>query len=84
MKTKSQDLALVTALFSLAEGDRKADIRALALEVGAEPVAVWQALGRLEQKGLVDRRRVRLTFLGLALAAKARSRSVRAPALRAA
>ena len=74
-------LAVLDALFTLA--DRATDASGLALRLGATPTAVARALVHLEQRGLADATKIRLTLAGLAAATALRN-STLAPAALAA
>ena len=58
-------------LFSLARDDRPADLALVAAELGASCVETDELLDQLEDAGLVDANRVRLTLSGLTLAVSA-------------
>lgn len=73
---------LLSTLLGLARGDVRASKARLAAELGVSDEDVARELVFLERRGLVDAKRVRLTFLGLASAAAAVSE--RAPRLRVA
>lgn len=75
MQTNNISEAVLRALFELARDNRRAHIANVARLVGVSAREVDAALMRLEATNLVDATRVRLTFLGLAVA-------VRLPALR--
>jgi hypothetical protein len=81
--TPKQEMELLAALFSLAQHDIPADLDNLtdALCRRLDSRQMWQLLGRLEARGLVDRARMRLTFIGLAVAtalkSEAAARSIR-------
>ena len=61
-------LSVLYALFSLASADSKAHVSAVARAAGVSPTLAVRALARLEELGLCDASRVRLTFRGLAVA----------------
>lgn len=56
------------AMFSLSRATLPVDASSIARVVGTSPVRVAEALVVLEQRGLVDASRARLTMLGLAKA----------------
>ncbi|MCG8557185.1 MAG: MarR family transcriptional regulator [Proteobacteria bacterium] len=61
--------ATLYALFELARADRPAQAGVIAEAIGSTPSVVARALVELEQEGLVDATRARLTMRGLAVAA---------------
>ena len=74
-------ITLLLALHDLARTGLSADLGVLAGRLAWGVGRVVRVLGELEDKGLVDRRRCRLTLAGLAFAAAfaaKRGRSVRA------
>jgi Mn-dependent DtxR family transcriptional regulator len=60
---------IANELFRRAQADETADIFDLAQVCGTSLFAVLKALQKLDAEGLVDARRLRLTFSGLALVA---------------
>jgi DNA-binding MarR family transcriptional regulator len=68
----------VRVLFLLAKEDIHSDLSVLSLALGIAPIAAGRLLDRLEERGLVDAQRVRLTMAGLVVAASmdARDRKV--------
>jgi Mn-dependent DtxR family transcriptional regulator len=61
--------ALLDALYTLSPTQARLDAPSLARRLGVSPSDAARALVRLEQLGLVDAVRVRLTMRGLAVAA---------------
>jgi len=59
---------LLTTLFVRSQNNDCIDLLVLSERAGASPYAVLRALSTLEDAGLVDARRLRLTLSGLALA----------------
>ncbi|HKO93585.1 MAG TPA: hypothetical protein VJU61_20670 [Polyangiaceae bacterium] len=59
---------LLTTLFVRSQANDSIDLLLLSERAGASPYAVLRALSALQDAGLVDARRLRLTLNGLALA----------------
>jgi len=59
---------LLTTLFVCSQNNDSIDLFVLCERAGASPYAVLRALATLEHAGLVDARRLRLSWSGLALA----------------
>jgi len=59
---------LLTTLFVRSQNNDYIDLLVLSERAGASPYAVLRALSALQDAGLVDARRLRLTLSGLALA----------------
>lgn len=72
MDTLNKELLL--ALFDLAQLDAAANVQRLSDDLGRSRRVVADALDDLARAGLVRAETVRLTFLGLAVATKLRSR----------
>ncbi len=66
--------ALLIALLDLAQEDQAANVRRLAERLGVRLAVAADTLSELDELGLASAARIRLTFLGLAVAAGARSR----------
>lgn len=67
-------LRLLVALFDFAQADRPANVRALAQHLDVRLGVVATQLGVLDDLGLVQAARVRLSLEGLAIAALGRAR----------
>jgi Mn-dependent DtxR family transcriptional regulator len=72
MDTLNKELLL--ALFDLSQLDASASVQRLADDLGRSRRAIADALDDLARAGFVRAETVRLTFLGLAIATKLRSR----------
>ena len=70
---------LLTTLFVRSQNNDFIDIFVLSERAGASPYAVLRALGSLQDAGLVDARRLRLSLSGLALASALLGPRARAP-----
>lgn len=66
--------AALQVLYNFARHDQPADLSLLAAELGVTCVAADALLRELEQAGLVDSERVRLTLPGLAVAVSSDAR----------
>jgi hypothetical protein len=84
MTLAHSQIQLLRSLLCLARRDVPAAIPVLALEVRRSEADVQRDLVFLDRRGLVDARRVRLTFVGLAHAASGAEIAVPALARRAA
>jgi Mn-dependent DtxR family transcriptional regulator len=62
---------VLRTLFDLARADRPADLALVAASVGLSCARADEVLEELEQEGLVDGERVRLTMAGLVVAVSA-------------
>ena len=69
MNVTEERIALLLALHDLARLDGAADLGILAGRLGWGVGRAVRVLGALDDKGLADRPRVRLTMAGLAIAA---------------
>lgn len=65
---------LLVALLDFAQADRPANVKGLAEHLGVRLGVVATQLSLLDRMGLVHAARIRLSFLGLAVAARARVR----------
>ncbi len=62
---------VIATLYAFSKAGQSASVAKLAEELGLAPALVEEVLGRLDQAGWVDARRVRLTLVGLTLAVAA-------------
>ncbi len=62
-------LAILDQLCALAQTGRPANLPRLVRHLEVSPGGLQSALRQLEQEGLIDARRLRLTLMGLAFAA---------------
>ncbi len=66
--TRDEAIALLSALHDLARANRPADLGVLAGRLGWGVGRAVRVVAHLEQRGLVDRARCRLSLAGLAVA----------------
>ena len=64
-------VSVLVALFDLARANRHANVLRVAGRLGLTEAQTRAALRALEERGLADAQRVRLSLLGLALASQA-------------
>ncbi len=71
--SRDEALALLTALHDLARMNQASDVTTAARRLGWGIGRVYRVLGHLDDKGVADRDRCRLTMAGLALAVALRA-----------
>lgn len=79
MKTnRTEALALLDSLYELRRTNHTCDVGTLAQRLGWGVGRVFRVLGHLDERGVADRERCRLTLTGLTLAVAIRNESARA------
>ena len=76
--SRTEALALLDSLYELRRTNHPCDVGTLARRLGWGVGRVFRVLGHLDERGVADRERCRLTLTGLTLAVAIRNEQARA------